>query len=94
MLRHRPARSFSGPVLAGVVPAVRHCQTHRSKLVVQASSNGMQANSTNGSGSWAQAMASCNPSLCVPISVMTDSYKASHFLQYPASKKMVAVSTA
>ena len=27
----------------------------------------------------------------VPISVLTDSYKASHFLQYPAATKMVAV---
>lgn len=52
----------------------------------------MQASSSNGSGSWAQTMASCNPALCIPISVMTDSYKASHFLQYPTSKKMVAVS--
>lgn len=28
----------------------------------------------------------------VPISVLTDSYKATHFLQYPGAKKMVAVS--
>jgi hypothetical protein len=27
----------------------------------------------------------------VPISVLTDSYKASHYAQYPATKKMVAV---
>jgi hypothetical protein len=27
----------------------------------------------------------------VPISVLTDSYKASHFLQYPETRKMVAV---
>ena len=26
----------------------------------------------------------------VPISVMSDSYKASHYLMYPDSKKMVA----
>lgn len=58
---------------------------HRSRKAVQASSS-------NGSGSWTQAMASCNPALFIPISVMTDSYKASHFLQYPKSKKMVAVS--
>jgi hypothetical protein len=52
----------------------------------------VQASSSNGSSSWAQTMASSNPALCIPISVMTDSYKASHFLQYPTSKKMVAVS--
>jgi hypothetical protein len=28
----------------------------------------------------------------LPISVLTDSYKATHFLQYPEAKKMVAVS--
>lgn len=28
----------------------------------------------------------------VPISVLTDSYKATHFLQYPKAQKMVAVS--
>ena len=28
----------------------------------------------------------------VPISVLTDSYKISHHLQYPAATKMVAVS--
>jgi hypothetical protein len=27
----------------------------------------------------------------LPISVLTDSYKASHFLQYPEAQKMVAV---
>jgi hypothetical protein len=53
----------------------------------------VQAHSSNGSSSWGQTMASCNPALCIPISVLTDSYKASHFLQYPTSKKMVAVST-
>lgn len=36
-------------------------------------------------------MASVNAELVVPISVMTDSYKASHFLQYPEAKRMVAV---
>jgi hypothetical protein len=36
---------------------------------------------------------SCNPLLAVPMGVMTDSYKASHFLQYPDALKMVAVST-
>lgn len=30
----------------------------------------------------------------VPISVLTDSYKATHFLQYPKATKMVAVSSA
>ncbi len=30
----------------------------------------------------------------VPISVLTDSYKATHFLQYPKAQKMVAVSLA
>lgn len=33
------------------------------------------------------------PALCLPIAVLTDSYKASHFLQYPESRKMVAVSS-
>eukprot|EP00775_Hariotina_reticulata_P005943 gene5943-6182_t len=33
---------------------------------------------------------SCNPLLAVPMGVMTDSYKASHFLQYPDAQKMVA----
>jgi hypothetical protein len=28
----------------------------------------------------------------LPISVLTDSYKATHYLQYPAAKEMVAVS--
>ena len=28
----------------------------------------------------------------LPLGVLTDSYKASHFLQYPPSKQMVAVS--
>jgi len=28
----------------------------------------------------------------LPISILTDSYKATHFLQYPEAKKMVAVS--
>ena len=28
----------------------------------------------------------------LPISILTDSYKATHFLQYPPSSKMVAVS--
>ena len=27
----------------------------------------------------------------VPISVLTDSYKATHYLQYPGATKMVAV---
>lgn len=27
----------------------------------------------------------------IPISVLTDSYKASHFVQYPDATKMVAV---
>ena len=27
----------------------------------------------------------------VPVSVLTDSYKASHYLQYPDAKRMVAV---
>lgn len=27
----------------------------------------------------------------LPISVLTDSYKATHYLQYPDAKKMVAV---
>lgn len=27
----------------------------------------------------------------IPISVLTDSYKASHFVQYPDASKMVAV---
>lgn len=27
----------------------------------------------------------------VPVSVLTDSYKASHYLQYPDTSKMVAV---
>ena len=30
----------------------------------------------------------------VPISVLADSYKASHYLQYPMADKMVAVSPA
>ena len=30
-------------------------------------------------------------SFVVPISVLTDSYKATHFLQYPGATKMVAV---
>lgn len=30
-----------------------------------------------------------NPIL-IPIAVLTDSYKATHFLQYPECKKMVA----
>ena len=29
--------------------------------------------------------------MSVPISVLTDSYKATHFLQYPGAIKMVAV---
>lgn len=29
----------------------------------------------------------------VPISLLTDSYKAAHYLQYPDCKKMVAVSS-
>lgn len=28
----------------------------------------------------------------LPISILTDSYKTTHFLQYPQSRKMVAVS--
>lgn len=28
----------------------------------------------------------------IPMGVLTDSYKASHFLQYPEARKMVAVS--
>ena len=28
----------------------------------------------------------------LPISILTDSYKTTHFLQYPDSQKMVAVS--
>lgn len=28
----------------------------------------------------------------LPISILTDSYKATHFLQYPEAKQMVAVS--
>ena len=27
----------------------------------------------------------------IPISLLTDSYKANHYLQYPASKQMIAV---
>jgi hypothetical protein len=27
----------------------------------------------------------------LPISILTDSYKTTHFLQYPESRKMVAV---
>lgn len=30
--------------------------------------------------------------LMLPISLLTDSYKTTHFLQYPKSRKMVAVS--
>jgi hypothetical protein len=30
--------------------------------------------------------------MLLPMGILTDSYKASHFLQYPAAKKMVAVS--
>ncbi len=30
----------------------------------------------------------------LPISVLTDSYKTTHYLQYPDCKKMVAVSAA
>lgn len=29
----------------------------------------------------------------LPMGIMTDSYKASHYLQYPACRKMVAVCT-
>jgi hypothetical protein len=38
------------------------------------------------------SMAACSPMLMLPMGVLTDSYKASHFLQYPQAKKMVAVS--
>jgi hypothetical protein len=37
-------------------------------------------------------MAACSPIMMLPMGVLTDSYKASHFLQYPQARKMVAVS--
>jgi hypothetical protein len=38
-------------------------------------------------------MAACSPMMLLPMGVLTDSYKASHFLQYPEALKMVAVSS-
>lgn len=38
------------------------------------------------------SMAAASPMLFLPMGVLTDSYKASHFLQYPEARKMVAVS--
>lgn len=44
----------------------------------------------------AAAAAACSPygresAWQIPISVLTDSYKATHYLQYPGAQKMVAV---
>jgi hypothetical protein len=56
------------------------------------SSNGAAAPAVDAAASSSTAsLASANPLLSVPISVLTDSYKASHFLQYPAADKLVAV---
>lgn len=46
----------------------------------------------NGNSANMSSMAACSPMLMLPMGVLTDSYKASHFLQYPQAKKMVAVS--
>lgn len=46
----------------------------------------------NGNASSSSSMAACSPLMLLPMGILTDSYKASHFLQYPAAKKMVAVS--
>lgn len=46
----------------------------------------------NGHSSNSSSMAACSPLMLLPMGIMTDSYKASHFLQYPQARKMVAVS--
>eukprot|EP00955_Chlamydomonas_euryale_P048498 353993-Chlamydomonas_euryale.AAC.2 len=37
-------------------------------------------------------VAAASASLKLPVSVLTDSYKSTHFMQYPAADEMVAVS--
>ena len=52
----------------------------------------MTASVSNGAA--AKPHAATTPALLtdyLPMSILTDSYKASHFLQYPAATKMVAV---
>lgn len=78
----------------GLLSHQRHAVLQRSRRVVvraEASTNGKKTQSVSRSAAWAQTMACVNAELVVPISVMTDSYKASHFLQYPEAKRMVAV---
>lgn len=45
----------------------------------------------NGHSANNSSMTAASPMLMLPMGVLTDSYKASHFLQYPQAKKMVAV---
>jgi len=53
--------------------------------------NGHTTSSNNGGSSSSGSMAGAAPFM-IPMGVLTDSYKASHFLQYPEARKMVAVS--
>ena len=60
-------------------------------------STGLQTNASSGNmtAATSQGAATRTPPLLsdyLPISVLTDSYKATHFLQSPEAKKMVAVS--
>lgn len=80
--------------LAGLLPGwsrvvVAPSRARGLHATVKASSNGTDRSSSR--TAWKQTMASVNAELVVPISLMTDSYKASHFLQYPEARRMVAV---
>eukprot|EP00878_Enallax_costatus_P024999 GHUV01026716.1.p1 GENE.GHUV01026716.1~~GHUV01026716.1.p1 ORF type:complete len:157 (+),score=31.78 GHUV01026716.1:226-696(+) len=93
MKRHVCSQAPRAAPLVGLPPGWNRVVPHRARGLhtrVQANSNGNNHSFYNSSSAWTQTMASANAELAVPISVMTDSYKASHFLQYPEAKRMVA----
>jgi hypothetical protein len=82
-------RSLITP-LSNRVPSITRIQARN--MAKQAPINNVASVGRSAATSTAVSMTPALLTDYLPISILTDSYKATHILQYPEAKKMVAVS--
>lgn len=92
---HKHHSAAAAAAATGLAAAPRHSSNNNTlsgrpllHTACEAIGNG---HATTNNSSSSMPSSSCIPMMLIPMGVMTDSYKASHFLQYPEANKMVAV---